>query len=219
MRFDDRGVVYVRYGEPSDIVKTVTFGIYPNETWTYRRADGDMLLHFAANFGGDIHDMRLIPSVTAIDGVDPGNADNPATLFAFIDRCRIYEPYCKYLNWTASKRQRVILEERAIVITSVNLAVSTDGQELRFARPLATRAKAFAVGRTGDHQLVHIAYQVSLDRPDSLPGDVAFRVPLRVRVNLADSTGHSRGWVDTTTTILLPGGGMTDRHSTEPSWR
>jgi len=211
MRFDDRGIVYIRYGEPSDIVKTVTMWIYPNETWTYRRADGDFLLHFAANVGGDIHDLRLIPSVTAIDGVDAGNADNPATLFAFLDRCRIYEPYCKYLNWGALGRQRILREERAVVLASVNWAVSTDGQELRFARPLAAAARAFAVGQAGDRQLVHVAYQVALDRPDSFPDDVVFRVPLRVRVNLSDSLGHSHGWVDTTSTILLPGGGQTER--------
>ena len=212
MRFDDRGVVYVRYGEPSDIVKTVTMWIYPNETWTYRRADGDFLLHFAANFGGDIHDMRLIPSVTAIDGVDARNANNPATHFAFLDRCRVYEPYCKYLNWGANGRKRILSEERATVLASVNWAVSTDGQELRFARPLAARAKAFAVGRaTDDQQLIHVAYQVALDRPDTPPEEVVFRVPLRVRVNLSDSLGRSRGWVDTTTSILLPGGGVTSR--------
>lgn len=209
MRFDDRGVVYVRYGEPQTVVKTVTMWIYPNETWVYKRADGDLLLHFAANWGGDIHDMRLIPSVTAIDGVDARNADNPATLFAFIDRCKIYEPYCKYLNWGNFGRQRIIREERAIVIASTNLAVSTDGQELIFSRPLGAAAKAFAVGQAADRQLIHVAYQVALEPPDSLPEGAAFKVPLRIRVNLRDSLGRSRGWVDTTTTILMPGGGMT----------
>ena len=210
-RFDDRGLVYVRYGDPSDRVLTVTFGIAPNETWTYRRADGDFLLHFAGNEGGDIHDLRLVPSVTDIDGVDPRNADNPATLFAFLDRCRIYAPYCKYLNWGNFGRRRILRDEREIVLASVNWAVSTDGHELRFSRPLAVAAKAFAVGRAGDRQLVHIAYQVALDRPDTLPENLAFRVPLRIRVNLADSLGHSAGWADTTTTILLPGGGVTSR--------
>ena len=211
MRFDDRGVVYIRYGEPSDRVFTVTFGIRPNETWTYRRADGDFLLHFAANEGGDIHDLRLVPSVTDIEGVDPRNGGNPATLFAFQDRCRIYPSYCKYLNWGPLGRQKILRTERDVVRASVTWAVSTDGHELRFARPLAVAAKAFAVGRIRDRQLVHIAYQVALVRPDSLPESVVFRVPLRIRVNLADSLGHSVAWADTTTTILLPGGGITDQ--------
>jgi hypothetical protein len=211
MRFDDRGIVYVRYGEPSEEVVTVTFGIRPNETWTYRRADGDFLLHFAANEGGDIHDLRLVPSLMDIGGVDPNDADNPATLFAFLDRCRVYAPYCKYLNWARFGRQKILRTEREIVRNSVTWAVSTDGHELRFSRPLAVAAKAFAVGQAGDRQLVHIAYQVALDRPDSLGESVVFRVPLRIRVNLADSLGHSAAWADTTTTILLPGGGITVR--------
>lgn len=211
MRFDDRGVVYVRYGDPDNIVKTVTMWIYPNETWLYKRADGDLLLHFAANWGGDIHDMRLIPSVTAIDGVDRGNADNPATLFAFIDRCKIYQPYCKYLNWGPLGRQKILEAEKAIVLASTNLAVSTDGQELHFSRPLGAAARVFAVGRAGDRQLIHVAYQVALERPDSLAEETVFRTPLRVRVNLSDSLGHSRGWVDTTTMLLMPGGGPVDK--------
>ncbi|HSB55992.1 MAG TPA: hypothetical protein VLD58_16630, partial [Gemmatimonadales bacterium] len=211
MRFDDRGIVYIRYGEPSEKVLTVTYQIQPNETWTYRRADGDFLLHFAANPGGDIHDLRLVPSVASIGGVDPDNADKAATLFAFNDRCKVYSPYCKYLNWGGFGRERVLREEREIVHASVTNAVTTDGQELRFSRPLGAAAKAFAVGQAGDRQLVHIVYQVALQRPDSLPGDAVFRTPLRVRVNLTDSTGRSRGWLDTTTTILTQGGGVTQR--------
>ncbi len=208
LRFDDRGIVYVRYGEPSAKVLTVTYGIQPNETWTYRRADGDYLLHFAANPGGDIHDYRLIPSVASIGGVD-AIADSPATLFAFTDRCRIYPPYCKYLNWGSFGQARILREERAIVRASVTQTVTTDGHELRFARALDAVAKAFAVGEAGDRQLVHVVYQVALQRPDSLAEDVVFRTPLRVRVNLMDSAGRSRAWLDTATSILTQGGGIT----------
>lgn len=210
-RFDDRGVVYVRYGEPRDKIITVTYGIQPNETWTYPRADGDFLLHFAANAGGDIHDHRLIRSIMDIGGVT-GSADTPATFFAFKDRCEVYAPYCKFLNWGRYGQEKILRAERIIVANSVSWAVTTDGDDLRFNRPLQAITKAFAVGRAADdRQLIHVAYQVALDRPDSLPEQVAFRVPLRVRVNLSDSLGHSRGWVDTTTSILLPGGGVTAR--------
>jgi hypothetical protein len=52
---------------------------------------------------------------------------------------------------------------------------------------------------------------VALERPDSLPENSAFRLPLRIRVNLSDSLGRSGGWLDTTTTVLLPGGGISAR--------
>jgi GWxTD domain-containing protein len=208
MRFDDRGIVYIRYGDPAERVLTVTYGIYPNETWHYARADGDLLIHFAANEGGDIHDLRLVHSVADIGGVDMGNGNNPATLFALLDRCRLYTPYCKYLNWGPNGQGKILRNERELVKNSVTWALSTDGYELHFARGLAATARAFAVGRAGDRTLVHLAFQVSLDRPDSLPEGTVFRVPLRVRASVLDRAGHAVAAVDTTTGVLLPGGGV-----------
>jgi GWxTD domain-containing protein len=206
-RFDDRGVVYIRYGDPDNRVLSVTMNIQPNETWRYHRADGDFLLHFAANAGGDIHDLRLIPSVATIGGVDPSDGNTAATAFAFLDRCEIHETYCKYLNWSPWRQERALRDERDWVRASVSWAVSTDGYELHFAHGLLAATKAFAVGRADGGQLVHVAYQVALVPPDSLTGGTVFRLPLRVRVNLVDSAGHSGGWVDTTTVVLMPGGG------------
>lgn len=211
MRFDDRGVVYVRYGEPSDKVQTTTFGIQPNESWTYRRADGDLMLQFAANTGGDIRDYRLIPTVAAIGGVDPANGETPATFFAFNDRCRVYPPFCKYLNWGAYGKANLLRTERAIVAASTELAVTTDAHELQFRHPLGAAARAFAVGVDGDRPVVHVAFQVALARPDSLPESAVFRTPIRIRMNLMDSVGRSRGWLDTTTTVLQQGGGGSAR--------
>jgi GWxTD domain-containing protein len=210
-RLDDRGIVYLRYGEPDERAATVTFDIQPNQTWVYRRADGDFLLHFAANAGGDIRDYRLVPSITYIGGVNAGNVDRAATFFAFNDRCELYPPFCKYLGWGPNGRAELLRNERSLVEASVSSAVSTDGFELHFAHGLQARAEAFAVGRENGGQLVHVAYQLGLYTPDSLPEQVAFRVPVRVRVNLYDDAGHSRGWVDTTTEALQQGGGAARR--------
>jgi len=207
-RFDDRGLVYIRYGEPNDRAASLAWGIQPNESWRYDRADGDLLLHFAANVGGDIRDYRLIPSVTAIGGVDPKDG-SMATEVAFNDRCRLYPPFCKYLTWGPYGRAKILQEERTRVLASVAWALTTDGDELRFSRGLEAAAAAFAVGQSGPRQLVHVAYQVALRTPDSLPEGATFRVPLRVRVNLFDDQGHSGAWADTTTLFLLPGGDAT----------
>jgi GWxTD domain-containing protein len=201
MRFDDRGVVYVRYGEPKEIASTVTYGIQPNESWHYLRADGDLLLHFAANAGGDIRDYRLVPSVMAIGGV---NGD-PALSFALNDRCAMYEAYCKLMVWGPFGQAKLLGAEDAIVRASVAWAIHGDGFELGFARPLEAAAAAFAVGRMPGGQLVHVVYQVALEAPDTLPPDAVFRLPLRVRADLFDAAGHSGGWIDTTTAVLLQG--------------
>ena len=208
-RFDDRGIIYLRYGPPDQRAATVTFDIMPNETWRYHRANGDLLLHFAANHGGDIRDYRLVPSITSIEGVSSGGADNAATYFAFQDRCPLYPPFCKLLNWGPLGRARALSDERTLVETSVALAVSTDGFERHFDRELDAKAMAFAVGRDGGGQLVHVAFQVMLGRDDPSAGIRDHR-PFRVRVNLVDTAGHSGGWVDTAAVLSLPGGDLHD---------
>ena len=207
-RFDDRGIVYIRQGAPDDRVYSVTFGLQPNESWVYTRANGDLMLHFAANAGGDIHDLRLINSVTDIGGVKAGDASNPATLFVFLDRCRIHKPFCKYLNWGDHGRAKILGQEQAIVSASTRLAVTTDANERHFASPLAAQARGFTVGLEGGKPVLHLAFAVGLERPAGVDEDsVAFVVPLAVRVNLTDSLGRAAGWIDTTTDLLLPGGG------------
>jgi len=211
-RFDDRGLVYIRYGEPDQKAATVTFGISPNETWRYHRADGDLLLHFGANTadsfnpGGDLHDLRLIPSIMAIGGV--GQADSPATDFAFRDRCAIHEPYCKFGGWGPYGQAKILSQERSIVLASAITATTTDGDEPRFARGLDVAAEAFAVGVSGNRSLVHLVFQVGLAPQDSVVEGTIYRLPLHLRANLVDHEGVT-AWIDTVTAILLPGGGPT----------
>jgi len=51
--FDDRGVIWVRHGEPVDIIRTLAANL-SNESWVYRAADGGFrMLHFA-NYGSAV---------------------------------------------------------------------------------------------------------------------------------------------------------------------
>ena len=74
--------MYVRHGEPADKVIGLMYGMMPNETWVYQRADGNLLLHYSSggqasdgadagrkyDEGGDIEDYRLVPSVFDLRG-------------------------------------------------------------------------------------------------------------------------------------------------------
>ncbi len=45
--FDDRGLIYVRHGEPWDIIRTPKLGAPPTESWVYRTPEGGFsVLHF-----------------------------------------------------------------------------------------------------------------------------------------------------------------------------
>ena len=76
MEIDDRGVIYVRHGEPSDRLRPFVFGLMPNESWRFDRAEGDLLFHFSSgwdtNGGGDLYDYRLVESVLDLRGAGGG---------------------------------------------------------------------------------------------------------------------------------------------------
>jgi GWxTD domain-containing protein len=204
-RFDDRGIVYIRYGPPDQRAATVTYDILPNETWRYHRADGDLLVHFAANSGGDIRDYRLIPTIAAIEGVAPSQPGKAATFFAFEDRCPLYPPFCKALGWGGFGMARVLADERTMVERSATIAVTTDGFERHFRRRLQAEGRVFGVGRTAEGQLMHVVFQVDVETPDAASPEAGFRLPVRATANFRDPDGHSVGWVDSTVTVLLPG--------------
>src|SRR5215208_2514068 len=69
---DDRGVIYIRQGEPAERLRPFVFGIMPNESWRYLRAEGDLLFHFSSGYdrngGGDLYDYRLVQSVLDLHG-------------------------------------------------------------------------------------------------------------------------------------------------------
>ena len=44
---DDRGVIFMRHGEPDDRASLLAEGVPPNESWAYHRPTGDLVLHFA----------------------------------------------------------------------------------------------------------------------------------------------------------------------------
>ena len=186
-RFDDRGIVYLRYGEPDRRVVTVTFNLQPNESWLYHRADGDLLIHFAANVGGDIHDLRLIPSVMAIGGLrDPGLGDELPIVLD--QRCDLFPLYCKLLGWGPYGRASALNDERHLVEASTMVATTTDGNELRFARPIDGQVAALAVGAEHGLPLVHLTWSLPV-AADSAGGTRYLRVRLAL-LSLAGAEGR-----------------------------
>ena len=72
-------MIYVRHGEPMTRLRPFVFGLMPNETWRYGRADGDLLFHFSAGYdesgGGDLYDYRLVESVLDLHGASDAPID------------------------------------------------------------------------------------------------------------------------------------------------
>ncbi len=194
-RFDDRGLVYVRFGEPDQRVTTVTFGAGPNESWRYHRADGDLLLHFGTRRGGggDLQDYRLKPSVFALP------FESEAAIELGVNaRCALHDAYCKILQWGPHGAARLAREERDLVAASASVATSSEGFELRFPRPLAASVRPFTIGAEAGRSLVHVVYAIPVARPPGAAPEAGLRLRVRARVGIFDGASQAVATADTT---------------------
>ena len=204
-RFDQRGLVYIRQGEPDTIITTTAWGVEPNQTWQYRRPDGDLMLHFA----NVPEDFRFRSTLRRINSDRTNYGEMPAKWFLYNDRCIIYPKYCKMLVWGPYGRKKLADEEERVVLASIAVATHTDAHELSFSRDLQFEAAAFAVGRSGLTGLVHLTWRY---RPGTIPvatPGTEVLLPTRVRAVLLDSVGHAVNWRDTTLTVRVRAGDTT----------
>ena len=87
--FDDRGVIYVRHGEPDEIVRTSDVNLRPNETWVYRNGRRNTLYNFVVLRDGT--DFRLVDDVLLALDASTSNIPHEAAVKLLEDRQR-YEP-------------------------------------------------------------------------------------------------------------------------------
>ena len=199
---DDRGVVYVRHGEPAVRLKPFVFGLMPNETWRYGRADGDMLFHFSAGYdgsgGGDLYDYRLVESVLDLRGA----ADAPVDQL-LLSRSSLSPLYGRMLNWGPNGAARARGRERGIGRASIEFGTTTDSYELQFARRLIAYANLVAVGRWDGTMLGQFVFALGPREttPAAKTGGVSYGV--RVRLTALDGAGHAVASCDTTVAFEL----------------
>jgi len=194
---DDRGVIYVRHGEPATRLTPFVFGLMPNETWRYRRADGDLLFHFSAGYddhgGGDLYDYRLVESVLDLRGAAGAPPDQ-----LLLSREALSPLYARMLNWGPNGSARARASERDIGRASIEVGTTTDSYELQYARRLTAYANLVAIGT--DHGVPLAQFVFGLGRAETTPaaevGGVTY--PVRIRVVALDGAGHAAAHTDTT---------------------
>lgn len=184
--FDDRGMVYLRQGEPDEIIHPVLAGMMPNETWVYRRGEGDLLLHFkgggAYTVGGDIQDYRLVRSIFEL-----GAGSDAQIELLLASRADLLDVYAKFLNWGQYARARAADREQEIVEGSIEVATVTDANVRHYRRSIASEADAVAIGELDGSPLVHLIIAVPLE-DEQLDADQV-RLPVRIRVGFYDASG------------------------------
>lgn len=199
---DDRGVIYVRHGEPTDRLKPFVFGLMPSESWRYARADGDLLFHFSSgadeNGGGDLYDYRLVESVLDLHGA----SDAPVDML-LLSRDALSPLYGRMLHWGPYGAARSRGTERRIGQASIAFGTSTDSYELQFAQPLRVAASLVAIGRGPSGPTTHFVFAVASPdgTPPLRPGEI---YDVRIRLAAFDGSGHGFASADTVVAIRAP---------------
>jgi GWxTD domain-containing protein len=186
---DDRGVIYVRHGDPATRLRPFVFGLMPNETWRYARADGDLLFHFSAGYdghgGGDLYDYRLVESVLDLHGA----ADAPPDQL-LLSRGSLAPVYSRMLMWGPHGAAHAEDEERAIGQASLMYGTSTDSYERQYGQRLAVWGDLVAVGRVDGSPAAQFVFAVGHEgaAPHEQDGNALY--PIHVRVVTLDQTDH-----------------------------
>lgn len=200
---DDRGVIYIRHGEPAQRLRPFIFGAMPNESWRYERSEGDLLFHFSAGYdgngGGDLYDYRLVQSVLDLRGA----ADAPRDQL-ILSRQSLSPIYSRMLNWGRFGSVNAQARERNIGATSIAVGTTTDSYELQFRHRLAAVADLVAVGRSPEGSLGHFVFGISARRVSGRPVDGGMEYLVRVRLAVLDHRDRAVATLDTTVAIDLP---------------
>jgi GWxTD domain-containing protein len=206
VEFDDRGVIYLRHGEPdrrahficSEAEQPNGEGCATNESWLYRRGDGDLIFHFAAR--GDVQDYKLIESlVDALGfrrGVQAGSFSDPQVSELYASRER-FGPLYSRAGHSLGALGSAIAQDRAQGRRSIDLGTTSDSYAQRFEQPLDVVSSEFVVGGDSGGQMLQVVFAVPGDRLTGEPGGAGLLYPLRFRVIVSDSADRVVARLDT----------------------
>jgi tetratricopeptide (TPR) repeat protein len=202
--FDDRGIVWLRHGEPSERIvwnpsrpgvrtnpRDRAFG---NETWRYDRPDGRLVLHFIAR--DDPQDFRLVETPVALD----------VAIDQFEQRAQDVPGLTRLLRAGPNSQQWIREEVRLEGRRSMAIATATDSWERRYATPLPGRAIWLPAGIREGRPLLHLVYAVDAEtlRARARATGVA-ALPMRVRATFVDMRGRAVARLDTVQIVPVPG--------------
>ena len=200
MEIDDRGVIYVRHGEPAERLRPFVYGLMPNESWRFKRAEGDLLLHFSAGYdtdgGGDLYDYRLVESVLDLRGAVDASEDQ-----LLLSREPLSGVYRRMLHWGPYGAARSRARERGIGRASIAVGTTTDSYELQFPSDLSGVVDMVALGDVGGRTLTHLVFAIA--EPGTRPEHDAGGVRYSVRLRAVASDAGGRPFSDLDTTIVF----------------
>ena len=209
VEFDDRGVIYLRHGEPDRRARfTCTQlddpngeGCAANESWLYRRKGdaGDLIFHFAAR--GDVQDYKLIESLVDALGfrnaVRAGAFSDPQVSELYATR-EEFGPLYGRVGHSLNAPGNALAQDRAQGRRSIAVGTTSDSYAQRFDQPLDVVASEFVVGAdSGGGQMLHVVFAVPGERLSGEPGGGGLLYPVHFRVIVSDSADRVVARLDT----------------------
>jgi GWxTD domain-containing protein len=209
--FDDRGIIYIRHGEPSSRASYAAPGLEPNESWRYSRPDGDMIFHFMAR--EDVQDFKLVESLfdvlgfsnaLALRGGLAGSEGDPMAQQLLLSREQLAPIYGRLQAAGRISTGRYQTEERAVGQESIALGTTSDSYELRFPEELTASSEVLAVGRDSTGTQVQIAYAIAGSTLEPVMVTRGYLYSVRVRFVATDRFHKVVASLDTTRHFVAP---------------
>jgi GWxTD domain-containing protein len=210
--FDDRGIIYIRHGEPSSRASYAAPGLEPNESWRYSRPDGDLIFHFMAR--EDVQDYKLVESLFDVLGFSnalalrgdglAGSSSDPMAQQLLLSREQLAPIYGRLQAAGKISTGRYQDEERQVGQKSIALGTTSDSYELRFPDELEVQSEVLAVGHDSTGQQVQIAFAVAGSTLEPVLVTRGYLYSVRVRFVAIDRFGRVAASLDTTRQFVAP---------------
>jgi GWxTD domain-containing protein len=213
--YDDRGIVYIRHGEPDQTARYNAPGIEPNETWLYRREGEDLLFHFVAR--QDVQDFRLVESLFDVlpfrstvamldaEGLrDDARGDELARHTEGLLRSRqgMSTIYTRLLGVGRGGNAQMLTEEREMGRHAIAVGTGTDSWPIFLGDRIKATLDVLAVGSDVEGAQVQFAFAISGDGLSARQITQGFAYPVRTRASVLTLDGTVIASVDTTRTFL-----------------
>ncbi|HEV8265068.1 MAG TPA: GWxTD domain-containing protein [Gemmatimonadales bacterium] len=212
--FDDRGVIYLRHGEPDRRARFVCSesqeangeGCAANESWLYRREGegGDLIFHFAAR--GDVQDFKLVESLVDVLGfrraVRATSFADPEVSQLYASRDEFGPLYARVGHGLGTPASE-LSQDRARGRRNIRFGTTSDSYAQRFELPLDVVASEFVAGAEGEPQegeaaqTLHVVFAIPGERLLGEQADDGLRYPLHFRLVVSDSADRIVARLDT----------------------
>jgi GWxTD domain-containing protein len=217
--FDDRGVIYIRHGEPTSRASYAAPGLEPNESWRYSRTDGDLIFHFIAR--EDVQDFKLVESLFDVLGFsnavmlqdqNNGASDNAVAEQLMLSREQLSPIYRRLQAAGRGSTGRYQNQERRAGQESIAVGTTSDSYELRFPNELKATSEVLAVGRDSAGHQVQIAYAIAGSSLEPVTVTRGYLYSVRLRFVATDARGKVVSALDTTRHFVAPERVPPDEH-------